>query len=67
VATGKIEDQALVSFGAEIADREIEPPFLTIGVVGETDHAGLRNALQPRSDIDASPSDRHRPLDDVAQ
>ena len=40
--------------GAEIADREIEPPLhLTMGFLGETDRAGLGNAFQPRSDIDA--------------
>ena len=39
---------------AEIGDREIEPPLhLTIGVLGETDRAGLGDALQSRGDIDA--------------
>ena len=39
---------------AEIADREIEPPLdLPVGVLGETDRAGLADALQPRGDIDA--------------
>ena len=39
---------------AEIGDREIEPPLhLTIGVLGETDRAGLRDAFEPRGDIDA--------------
>ena len=39
---------------AEIADREIEPPLdLPIGVLGETDRAGLGDALEPRGDIDA--------------
>ena len=39
---------------AEIADRQIEPSLdLPIGVLGETDRAGLRDALQPRGDIDA--------------
>ena len=54
---------------AEIADREIEPPLdLPIGVLGETDRAGLGDALQPRGDIDAV---AHQIavglLDDVAQ
>ena len=39
---------------AEIADREIEPPLhLPVGVLGETDRAGLANAFEPRGDIDA--------------
>ena len=39
---------------AEIDDREIEPPLdLTIGVLGQTDRAGLGDAFQPRGDIDA--------------
>ena len=39
---------------AEIADREIEPRLhLAIGVLGETDRAGLGDALEPRGDIDA--------------
>ena len=39
---------------AEIGDREIEPPLdLAIGVLGETDRAGLGDPLQPRGDIDA--------------
>ena len=39
---------------AEIGDREIEPALhLTIGVLGETDRAGLADALQSRGDVDA--------------
>ena len=39
---------------AEIGDGEIEPPLdLPIGVLGQTDRAGLGDALQPRGDIDA--------------
>ena len=39
---------------AEIGDREIEPSLdLPVGVLGQTDRAGLRDALQPRGDIDA--------------
>ena len=39
---------------AEIGDREIEPPLdLPIGVLGKTDRARLRDAFQPRGDIDA--------------
>ena len=39
---------------AKIADREIEPTLdLTIGVLGQTDRSRLRDALQPRGDIDA--------------
>ena len=39
---------------AEIGDREIEPPLdLPIGVLGQTDRAGLGDAFQPRGDIDA--------------
>ena len=39
---------------AEIGDREIEPPLhLPIGVLGETDRAGLGDAFEPRGDIDA--------------
>src|SRR5271167_3899421 len=39
---------------AEIADREIEPPFdLAIGVLGKRDCAGLGDSLEPRGDIDA--------------
>ena len=39
--------------GAEIADREIEPPLdLPIGVLGKTDCAGRVNAFEPRGDID---------------
>ena len=39
---------------AEIADREIEPPLhLPVGVLGKTDRARLRDALEPRGDIDA--------------
>ena len=54
---------------AEIADRQIEPRFhLPIGVLGQTDRAGLGDALQSRGDIDAV---AHQVavalLDDVAQ
>ena len=39
---------------AEIGDREIEPPLdLPIGVLGQTDRAGLGDAFQSRGDIDA--------------
>src|SRR5271157_5855458 len=38
----------------EIADSDMEPPFdLTIGVLGETDRAGLANAFEARGDVDA--------------
>jgi hypothetical protein len=40
--------------GAEIAYGEIEPPLhLPVGVLGEADRAGLANAFQTRSDVDA--------------
>ena len=39
---------------AEIGDREIEPPLdLAIGVLGQTDRAGLGDPLQSRGDVDA--------------
>ena len=39
---------------AEVADREIEPPLdLAIGVLRQTDRAGLGDAFDPRGDIDA--------------
>ena len=39
---------------AEIAGREIEPPFdLPIGILGKADRAGLGDPLQPRGNIDA--------------
>ena len=39
---------------AEIADLEIEPLLhLAIRVLGKTDRAGLRDAFEPRGDIDA--------------
>ena len=38
---------------AEIRHRQVEPPFhLPIGLLGETDRAGLGDAFQPRSDVD---------------
>ena len=38
---------------AEIRHRQVEPPFhLPIGLLGETDRAGLSDAFQPRSDVD---------------
>ena len=38
---------------AEVADREIEPPLdLPIGLFGETDRAGLSDALKTRGDVD---------------
>ena len=41
---------------AEVADREIEPPFhLPIGVLRQADRARLANAFEPRRDIDAAP------------
>ena len=54
---------------AEIGDREIEPPLdLPIGVLGETDRAGLGDALQARGDIDAVAHQvAVRLLDHVAQ
>ena len=54
---------------AKIDDSEIEPPLhLPIGVVGETDRAGLGDALQPRGDIDAVAHEvAVALLDDVAQ
>ena len=39
---------------AEIADREVEPRLdLAIGVLGQADGAGRRDALQTRGDVDA--------------
>jgi hypothetical protein len=39
---------------AEIVRREIEPPLdLPIGLLGEADRAGFRDALDPRGDVDA--------------
>ncbi len=54
---------------AEIADREIEPPLdLPIGVLGKTDRAGLRDALESRGDIDAVAHEvAVALLDDVAE
>jgi hypothetical protein len=54
---------------AEVRDREIEPPLhLPISLLGETNRAGLGNALQSRGDIDPV---AHQVavglLDDVAQ
>ena len=54
---------------AEIGDRQIEPPLdLPIGLLGQTDRAGLGDALQPRGDVD---SVAHQVavglLDDVAE
>ena len=54
---------------AEIVDRQIEPSLdLPIGLLGETNRAGLGDAFQPRGDIDAV---AHQVavglLDDVAQ
>ena len=47
-------DDVLELSRAEIADREIEPaPDLTIGILGETDRAGLADALKPSGDVDA--------------
>ena len=38
---------------AEIRHRQVEAPFhLPIGLLGETDRAGLSDAFQPRSDVD---------------
>ena len=38
---------------AEIGDREVEPRFdLAIGIFGQADGPGRRNALQTRSDVD---------------
>ena len=43
----------MVSFGAEIADREIEPLLdLPVGLFGEADRAAWRR-LHTRGDIDA--------------
>ena len=54
---------------AEIGDREIEPSLdLPIGLLGETNRAGLGDAFQPRGDVD---SVAHQVavglLDDVAE
>ena len=54
---------------AEIGDSQIEPPLdLPIGVLGQTDRAGLGDAFKPRGDIDAV---AHQIavglLDDIAQ
>jgi hypothetical protein len=39
---------------AEIGDLEIEPSLdLPVGLLGQADRAGARDALQPRGDIDA--------------
>ena len=59
----------LSSSRAEIADREIEPPFdLTIGVLGKTDRARLGDALEPCGDVDAVAHQiAVRLLDDVAE
>jgi len=39
---------------AEIGDLEVEPLLhLTIGVLGKTDRAGLRDAFEPRGNVDA--------------
>jgi hypothetical protein len=39
---------------AEVGHDQIEPTLdLSVGVLGQTDRAGLRNALQPCGDIDA--------------
>ena len=39
---------------AEIGDGEIEPPLhLAVGVLGQTDRAGLGDAFQSRGDVDA--------------
>ena len=39
---------------AEIADREVEPRLdLAIGILGQADGAGRRDALQTRGDVDA--------------
>jgi hypothetical protein len=41
--------QGFGQFGAEITDREIEPPLhLTIGIIGETDRTRLSDAFKPR-------------------
>ena len=44
----------VLKFGrAEIRHRQVEPPFhLPIGLLGETDRAGLSDAFQPRSVVD---------------
>ena len=40
--------------GPRSVDGEVEPPLhLTIGVLGQTDRAGLADTLQTRGDIDA--------------
>ena len=54
---------------AEIADREVEPRLdLAIGILGQADGAGRRDALQTRGDVDAV---AHQVavafLDDIAQ
>jgi hypothetical protein len=39
---------------AEVADSEVQPAFdLAVGILGKTDRAGRRDALEPRSDVDA--------------
>ena len=45
----------VLEFGrAEVADGEIQPTLdLPIGVLGETNRARLRDALEPRGDIDS--------------
>ena len=46
---------------AEIGNSEIEPPLdLTVGVLGQTDRAGGRDALKPRGDIDAVAREKRR-------
>src|SRR5271166_6015205 len=54
---------------AEVGDLEIEPSLhLPIGLLGETDRAGLGDALQPRGDVDAVAHEVAVALfDDVAQ
>ena len=40
--------------GSRSCDRQIEPSLdLPIGLLGETDRAGLGDAFQPRGDVDA--------------
>ena len=47
-------DDILEFFRAEIAGREVKPPrHLALGVLGETNRAGLGDALKTRGDIDA--------------
>jgi hypothetical protein len=47
-------DDILEFFRAEIAGREFKPPLhLAVGIVGETNRAGLGNAFNTRGDIDA--------------